>query len=158
MILTNYIDFLLGLAVLSFVFFLFVKLFMNVKNFWDTIKGMIIFLYLALTYPVSFANEIYSKRIPMIKKINSDKTIPEKRKIKLKKLVKSRMRLYFNSYVLHIVEFPNFIERFSIAYKKAILKRVTARSKQNHITKAEVFGEIQFNFTKTFDALKQKYS
>ncbi|MFD2657694.1 hypothetical protein [Gracilibacillus thailandensis] len=160
MILIDYLDYLLGVAFLSFVLFMFLKLYINIKNVYFSLKGVITFFLVFVTFPYSLTNIIYKKRKQLIKKIDKDTTLDDEMKVKLKKIVQSRLTLCMRLYKIHILDLPNFIELFSVSYKRVYQKRMNSKTKHKNNTKLELFGEIQKKISvyNTFDTIKEKYS
>lgn len=157
MILLKNIHLLLLLAVGTFFVLMYIKLYINIKSIRYTLKGMFYFVLFAISFPFSLSNEIYSKREALVRKIYSEKALNNEQKKNIKRLVNSRIRLYFTFTIDHLLHFPVFIEGFSSAYKRWFNEGKHTKNKNNN--PLEQLKEIFFGkFPQISNSLKEKFS
>lgn len=158
MIILDNLGYLLMIGFSVFVLTLFTKLFIRVKNVSYSFKGVLYFMFFTFTYPFLVSNEFYQKRKALVRKITKEKSLTSKQKVKLKRLVNSRVRLYFTVGLNHVLEFPSFIESFSIAFERWYRKKNFSASKKTMNPLKEIFKIDLGKFPDIFNTLKEKLS
>lgn len=130
MILLDNLHYLLLLAITVFTLALYTKIYINIRNIEYSFKGIIYFLLIAISFPFTFSNDVHKRRKALIRKINSDNTMTESERAKMKRFINSKIRLYISFTGLHILDLPKFIDDFSTTYAKWYKNKIVS-NKEN---------------------------
>ncbi|MFD2129950.1 hypothetical protein ACFSKI_01590 [Pseudogracilibacillus auburnensis] len=159
MILLGYLPYLILLALFVFVVALYVKLYCSTRNLLYSFKGLVYFMVTSLSFPFSYSNHIYRRRSALNRKINLDKNLDKEQRERLKKIIKSRVRLYFIFTSMHVLEFPNFIEGYCRAYSKWYKEKNSNKDKNNDSSINPLLEIKRYgigDFPNLFNSLKEK--
>lgn len=146
MILLERVHYFILLALMTFLVLMYLKLFMNTRSVRYSLKGILYFIVISMSFPIALSNYIYSQRDQIIEKANSNTYLTGEQRERIKKVLNSKVRIHIRSARNFILKFPLFIEAYSMAYKSHYLKnKHKFKSKTNTLSeiKRGIFGRYE---------------